>query len=102
MKVEQEFTDDKDDLMRVIKRFQTGSMSELAAVGATNVDNSDDTAAYTADDTEFNIFNTDRKLAALDDLARTLGPCRRRRRSFTSPAGSAGRATTTRRSCGRR
>ncbi|QOY87149.1 VWA domain-containing protein [Paludibaculum fermentans] len=73
LKVEQEFTDDKDDLMRVIKRFQTGSMSELAAVGATNVDNSDDTAAYTADDTEFNIFNTDRKLAALDDLARTLG-----------------------------
>lgn len=72
LKVEQEFTDDKDDLLRVIGRFQSGQMSELAAVGDTNVDNSDDTAAYTADDTEFNIFNTDRKLAALDDLARTL------------------------------
>lgn len=72
LKVDQEFTDDKDDLLKVIGRYQTGQMSELAAMGATDVDNSDDTASYTADDTEFNIFNTDRKLAALDDLARTL------------------------------
>ena len=30
-------------------------------------------ASFTADDTEFNIFNTDRKLAALEDAAKKLG-----------------------------
>lgn len=71
LKVEQDFTGDRDTLLAVIRRFQAGQMSELAQQGETSTDTSDDTA-YSADDTEFNIFNTDRKLAALEDLARNL------------------------------
>jgi len=36
-------------------------------------DSDDNGDAYQADDTEFNIFNTDRKLAALESAARMLG-----------------------------
>ncbi len=71
LKVEQDFTSDRDTLLAVIRRFQAGEMSELAQQGETSTDTSDD-SAFTADDTEFNIFNTDRKLAALEDLARNL------------------------------
>ncbi len=71
LKVEQDFTSDRDTLLAVIRRFQAGEMSELAQQGETSTDTSDD-PAFTADDTEFNIFNTDRKLAALEDLARNL------------------------------
>lgn len=71
LKVEQEFTGDKDALLAVVRKFQTGQMSELAVEGETDVENSED-SAFAADDTEFNIFNTDRKLAALEDLARSL------------------------------
>jgi VWFA-related protein len=73
LKVEQEFTDDRDVLLDVIQRFQTGTMSELATAGETDPDTGDD-VAYSADDTEFNIFNTDRKLTALEDMARKLAP----------------------------
>ncbi len=71
LKVDQEFTSDRDALLDVIRKYQTGVMSELATPGETNPDTSED-ASFTADDTEFNIFNTDRKLAALEDLARRL------------------------------
>ena len=71
LKVEQDFTSDRDTLLAVIRRFQAGEMSELAQQGEMSTDTSDD-SAFTADDTEFNIFNTDRKLAALEDLARNL------------------------------
>ena len=44
------------------------------ANGSTGDDSEADTgAAYTADDTEFNIFNTDRQLAALESAVKMLG-----------------------------
>ena len=46
----------------------------MAVDGSTGDDSESDTgAAFTADDTEFNIFNTDRKLAALETAAQMLG-----------------------------
>jgi VWFA-related protein len=71
LKVEQEFTSDKTLLLDLIKKFQTGQMSDLATEGATGVENTDD-SSFTPDDAEFNLFNTDRKLVALEDLARQL------------------------------
>ncbi|MBI4892070.1 MAG: VWA domain-containing protein [Acidobacteria bacterium] len=71
LRVDQEFTDNRETLLSVVSKFQTGEMSELAAQGDTGGDGSED-SAFTADDTEFNIFNTDRKLAALEELARNL------------------------------
>ncbi len=74
LKVLQDFTDDRDALAKVIKGLTVGEGSDFAVDGSTGADNEDDTgAAYTADDTEFNIFNTDRKLAALESAARMLG-----------------------------
>jgi VWFA-related protein len=74
LKVLQDFTDDRDALGKVIKGLTVGEGSDFAVDGSTGADNEEDTgAAYTADDTEFNIFNTDRKLAALESAARMLG-----------------------------
>ena len=74
LKVLQDFTDDRDALARVLKGLTIGEGSDLAVDGNTGADNEEDVgAAYTADDTEFNIFNTDRKLAALESAARMLG-----------------------------
>ena len=71
LRVVQDFTGDRDALIEAVRKFQTGEMSELAAEGATETDTGED-AAFAADETEFNVFNTDRKLAALEDLARSL------------------------------
>ena len=72
LKVEQDFTDDRDQLARVIKSFKIGEGSSLAAEADTaDTDSGEDTqAAFTADETEFNIFNTDRKLSALESAAK--------------------------------
>jgi VWFA-related protein len=73
LQVLQDFTADRDQLLQVIKRFHIGEGSELAAMGDTGDDSSTDTgAAFTADDSEFNIFNTDRKLSALESAAKML------------------------------
>jgi len=74
LKVLQDFTGDRDALAKVIKGLTIGEGSDLAVDGSTGADNEEDTgAAYTSDDTEFNIFNTDRKLAALESAAKMLG-----------------------------
>jgi VWFA-related protein len=74
LKVVQDFTDDRDSLAKTIKGLTIGEGADLAVEGATGADNEEDTgAAYTADDTEFNIFNTDRKLAALQSATKMLG-----------------------------
>jgi VWFA-related protein len=72
------FTNDRARLARAVDNLRPGKESGLAAMaeaGATagEVDVTEDTgAAYTPDETEFNIFNTDRKLAALESLSNLL------------------------------
>jgi VWFA-related protein len=74
LKVLQDFTDDRDALSKVIKGLMIGEGSDMAVDGSTGADNEEDAgAAFTADDTEFNIFNTDRKLSALETAAKMLG-----------------------------
>ena len=75
LKVVEDFTSDRERLRKQIESFRIGEASELAAEGATaeDVEEGEDTgAAFTADETEFNIFNTDRKLGALEDAVRML------------------------------
>ncbi|MGC9969619.1 MAG: VWA domain-containing protein [Bryobacteraceae bacterium] len=74
LQVLQDFTADREQLLQVIRGFHIGEGSELAALGATDSDDAaqDTGAAFTADDTEFNIFNTDRKLSALESAAKML------------------------------
>ncbi len=71
IKVEQEFTADKESLMATLEKFLPGDDAGLATEGNTEEDTAED-SAFAADESEFNLFNTDRKLAALEDMARSL------------------------------
>jgi len=72
LNVLQDFTNDRDLLAGVIWKLALGDTG--MANGSTGDDSEGDTgAAYTQDDTEFNIFNTDRQLAALESAVRMLG-----------------------------
>jgi VWFA-related protein len=68
-----DFTDDREILTNIVKQLPIGEMSEYATLADTGDCNSPDTqAAFVADETEFNIFNTDQKLAAIEKVARML------------------------------
>ena len=68
-----DFTQDRDILTQVIKGMPIGEASELAGLADTGSCTGEDTAAaFVADETEFNILNTDQKLAALEKVARQL------------------------------
>ena len=68
-----DFTGDRELLTTLVKGLPIGEMSELAGLADTgDVNNEDTGAAFVADETEFNIFNTDQKLAAIEDAARML------------------------------
>jgi VWFA-related protein len=68
LQVPQDFTDDRAALMSAIDRL-SGNEEAGFAEGATpdTTDTTSDTG-FTADDTEFNVFNTDRRLEALKTL----------------------------------
>ena len=68
-----DFTDDRDVLTDVIKGMPIGEATELAGLADTGSCTGEDTgAAFVADETEFNILNTDQKLAALETAAKML------------------------------
>ena len=78
LRVIADFTNDRDLLDRAVDALLPGKEAQLAALAAatsTGIDaavTEETNAAFTADDTEFNAFNTDRKLAALESLADLL------------------------------
>lgn len=83
LKVLQDFTNDRDALSKAIKSIQIGQSSTLASNGSVGeaggtdsfgneVVTQDTGNAFTPDETEFNIFNTDEKLSALQSLANLL------------------------------
>jgi VWFA-related protein len=71
LKVVEDFTDDRDLLVKDIRNLTLG---EGLGLDTTTIDDStaDTGAAFQQDDTEFNIFNTDRQLGALEAAARML------------------------------
>jgi VWFA-related protein len=74
LQVLQDFTDNRELLREVIASFRIGEASELALDADTDEDSAiDDGAAFVADETEFNIFNTDQKLSALESATKMLG-----------------------------
>jgi VWFA-related protein len=68
----QNFTDDRDRLLSIIATMMVG---EGQGYGESTDDqsSSDKGAAFGQDDSEFNIFNTDRQLSALQTAAKMLG-----------------------------
>lgn len=73
LQVVQDFTDDRDLLLGALRKMSLGEGADLAADASTGAEEGDDSGTYVADETEFNIFNTDRKLSALEDVAKKLG-----------------------------
>jgi VWFA-related protein len=70
--VVQDFTDDRDLLSKDIKNLTVGAGQGFDE--ATSDDSTSDTgAAFVQDDSEFNIFNTDRQLTALETAVKLLG-----------------------------
>jgi VWFA-related protein len=70
--VVEDFTDDRDLLLKDIKKLTIGEgqgLDEQISDDST----ADTAAAFTQDDTEFNIFNTDRQLSALESAVKMLG-----------------------------
>ena len=72
VKVLEDFTDDRDLLAKDIRSLVIGEGQGF------EIDNQDDSAsdtgaAFQQDDTEFNIFNTDRQLSALETAVKMLG-----------------------------
>lgn len=73
IQIKTDFTDNRTTLKDIINELPIGEMAELAGDADTGDDNGEDTgAAFVADETEFNIFNTDRKLAAIEDAVHKL------------------------------
>ena len=72
------FTNDKAVLQRAIARLKPGKDAQLAGTVDAATANGEEAVtedtgdAYSADATEFNIFNTDRKLAAVEGLCSLL------------------------------
>src|SRR5262245_3578016 len=76
-KVDMDFTGDREALKTVMNGFNTGTNEGLgdaaiADANADSADNSDAANAFTPDETEYNVFNTDRRLQALVSLADDL------------------------------
>jgi len=71
--VKTDFTSDRTILSDIIHSLPIGESADMADLADTGDDNGEDTgAAFVADETEFNIYNTDRKLAAIEDAVRKL------------------------------
>ena len=72
LNVVEEFTDDREKLIGDLKKLVIGTGADLAGGAATAGAEGDDSGGFTQDDTEFNIFNTDRQLAAIEDAVKML------------------------------
>ena len=72
------FTNNRDGLLRAVRSIRPGKDSALAdladapAAAGEIIAPEETGAAFIADETEFNIFNTDRKLMALESLAQLV------------------------------
>ncbi len=71
VRVLQDFTADRDRLESIIGTLSVGEDQDANTVNDANT--ADTGAAFGQDDSEFNIFNTDRQLSALQTAARMLG-----------------------------
>ena len=72
VEVLQDFTGDRESLQSIIATLIAGE-ADNSGDSPPDASASDTGAAFGQDDTEFTIFNTDRKLAALQTAAKMLG-----------------------------
>src|SRR4051794_41187991 len=72
LKVDQDFTADKDALEKQVGRYNGAKGQGLAEGAGSNSNTAEDTTAYSPDESEYNDLNTDRELFALRAVARSL------------------------------
>jgi VWFA-related protein len=73
LRMDQDFTDDRARLLRVLNRFAHAEGQGMDNGPTGDADGIEETgAAYTPDETEYNQFNTDRKLQALQSICQVL------------------------------
>ncbi len=73
LELNQDFTADHDQLKKVLQGFNTGSAEGFTAGSTGTTEDTPDTGgSFTADDTEYNVFNTDRRLEAIRSIAEKL------------------------------
>ena len=71
--VNQDFTSDHDQIKKVLTGFNAGGGQGFEAGSTGSTEGTQDTGqSFTADDTEYNIFNADRRLEALRTIAKQL------------------------------
>jgi VWFA-related protein len=68
----QDFTQDRDRLLSILETMIVGEGQE-SAEEVDDASSADTGAAFGQDDSEFNVFNTDRQLSALQTAAKMLG-----------------------------
>ncbi|HZD95788.1 MAG TPA: VWA domain-containing protein [Candidatus Sulfotelmatobacter sp.] len=74
LRLDQDFTGDQARLLRVMNRFSHSEGQGMDNGSTGDADGIEETGnAYTPDETEYNQFNTDRKLQALQSLCQVLG-----------------------------
>jgi len=73
LQLNQDFTADHAQLKKVLQGFNAGAAAgyENGSTGTTE-DTPDSGGSFTADDTEYNVFNTDRRLEAIRSVAERL------------------------------
>ena len=70
LEIAQDFTDDKDALEAAVKKFHIGEGSDLA--GSLGAGDTSDDNTFSADQSEFDIFNVDKKLTTIETAAKML------------------------------
>ena len=78
LQIVQDFTADRATLAAALDRF-SGVDTVGFQEGATLTGEETDADGFVADDSEFNIFNTDRRLAAIEQLSDTLAPIQQKK-----------------------
>jgi len=68
----QDFSADRNKLLSILETMTVGENQEFAEA-ADDASSADTGAAFGQDDSEFNVFNTDRQLSALETAAKMLG-----------------------------
>ncbi len=78
LQIIQDFTADREVLSAALDRFSAGDTVGFQE-GTTPTGEETEADGFVADDSEFNIFNTDRRLAAIEQLSDTLAPIQQKK-----------------------
>jgi VWFA-related protein len=86
VKLEQEFTDDRDTLLEAIRKFRIGEGLTPSITG--DLPEGEDTTGV--DEAELDLFNTDRRLSGLENAAKMLAPFPEKKALIYFSSGSTG------------